>query len=118
MMFELNAVSISIILVLIAGVILFCYNFLKLSKQEQINKIKEWLLYAVAIAEKELGAGTGQLKLRYVYDMFLAKFPYISKVLTFKTFSSLVDDVLADLKHTLNSNVSIKKYVLNEEKEE
>lgn len=117
-MFELNAFSISLIFVLIAGVILFCYNFLKMTKKEQINKIKEWLLYAVAIAEKELGAGTGQLKLRYVYDMFLAKFPYLSKVLTFKTFSNLVDEVLSNLKYTLNTNVSIKNYVLNEEKEE
>ena len=40
------------------------YRFFKLPTKEQIAKIKEWLLYAVTEAEKELGGGTGQLKLR------------------------------------------------------
>ncbi|MFR6482019.1 MAG: hypothetical protein ACLUPD_10785 [Anaerotignum faecicola] len=46
---------------------------------EQREKVKEWLLLAVTEAEKELGSGTGQLKLRYVYDLFLRRFPAVAK---------------------------------------
>ena len=53
---------------------------------EQLKKVKEWLLWAVAEAEKELGSGTGQLKLRYVYDMFIVKFPSLAKIISFETF--------------------------------
>ena len=38
-------------------------------------RVKEWLRYAVTIAEQELGSGTGQIKLRQVYDMFIERFP-------------------------------------------
>lgn len=34
-------------------------KFLKLPSTAQIAKVKEWLLWAVAAAEKELGTGTG-----------------------------------------------------------
>ena len=47
-----------------------------------LNKVREWLLYAVTKAEKELGAGTGKLKLRYVYDMFVARFEWLSMMLS------------------------------------
>lgn len=75
--------------------------------EEQITKVKEWLLYAVLEAEAEFGGGTGQLKLRYVYDLFLSKFPDIAKVITFATFSALVDEVLEDMRHILETNLDI-----------
>lgn len=87
------------------------YVFLKRPTSEQIAKVKEWLLYAVAQAEKELGGGTGQLKLRYVYDMFVGKFPYLVKVVSFDSFSLLVDEVLKKFKSMLESNVALKQYV-------
>ena len=46
-------------------------KFASLPSEQQLLKVKEWLLWAVVLAEKELGSGTGQLKLRYVYDLFL-----------------------------------------------
>lgn len=49
------------------------YVFVKMPSDKQLNKVREWLLYAVTKAEKELGGGTGQIKLRYVYDMFVAR---------------------------------------------
>ena len=42
------------------------YVFVKMPSDKQLNKVREWLLYAVTKAEKELGGGTGQIKLRYV----------------------------------------------------
>lgn len=46
------------------------YVFVKMPSDKQLNKVREWLLYAVTKAEKEMGGGTGQIKLRYVYDMW------------------------------------------------
>ena len=39
------------------------YVFVKKPTSVQIQSVKEWLLYAVTKAEKELGSGTGKLKL-------------------------------------------------------
>lgn len=87
------------------------YRFIKLPRSSQIAKLKEWLLFAVAEAEKELGGGTGQLKLRYVYDMFVSKFPYLVKFVSFEMFSGLVDEVLEKFRKMLETNVAVKTYV-------
>ena len=58
------------------------YYFMNLGKEKQIQIIREWLLLAVIKAEKELGDGTGQVKLRYVYDLFLDKFKFASLFIT------------------------------------
>lgn len=87
------------------------YVFIKMPKSSQIAKVKEWLLYAVAQAEKELGGGTGQLKLRYVYDMFIVKFPYLVKVVSFESFSGLVDEVLEKFRSMLETNKNVQNYV-------
>ncbi len=87
------------------------YAFVKRPTTEQISKVKEWLLYAVTAAEKELGSGTGQIKLRYVYDMFIAKFPYLVKAIPFEMFSMLVDEALDKFKGMLESNTNLQTYV-------
>jgi len=65
---------------------------------KQLNKVREWLLYAVTKAEKELGGGTGQIKLRYVYDMFVARFTWLARVISFEAFSMMVDEALERMK--------------------
>ena len=60
------------------------YVFVKMPSDKQLNKVREWLLYAVTKAEKELGGGTGQIKLRYVYDMFVARFTWLARVISFE----------------------------------
>lgn len=87
------------------------YAFIKRPTTEQISKVKEWLLYAVTKAEKELGSGTGQIKLRYVYDMFIAKFPYLVKVIPFEVFSVLVDETLDKFREMLNNNTNLQSYI-------
>lgn len=87
------------------------YTFIKRPTTEQISKVKEWLLYAVTAAEKELGSGTGQIKLRYVYDMFIAKFPYLVKVIPFETFSILVDEALDKFRNMLDNNTNLQSYI-------
>lgn len=97
----------------IVGVGFFIYDFIKLPIANQIEKVKEWLLYAVTQAEKELGGGTGQLKLRYVYDLFIRTFPIFSKFISFNHFSDLVDMVLETFNQILDTNKQINTYVYN-----
>lgn len=101
----------AIVMVVMAGVI--CWNFFKLPTKEQIAKIKEWLLYAVTEAEKELGGGTGQLKLRQVYDLFVQRFPAVAAVISFDTFSLWVDEALEQMREMLAKNEQVAAYVEN-----
>lgn len=68
------------------------------------QKVKNWLVYAVTLAESELGSGTGQLKLRTVYNMFILRFPKLSMLITYKRFSNLVDDALAIMREMLKND--------------
>jgi hypothetical protein len=79
--------------------------------EKQVEKVKEWLLYAVTMAEKELGGGTGKLKLRYAYDLFLSKFNWLAKAISFEQFSGLVDDALEEMKRLIESNASMQQLV-------
>ena len=73
--------------------------------------MKEWLKYAVSLAEKELGSGTGQLKLRQVYDSFVSKYKWISVLISFDKFSELVDEALVWMRTEIDENQKIKNYI-------
>ena len=85
--------------------------FIKKPRAEQIAKLKEWLLWAVVKAEKEFGRETGVIKLRYVYDLFIVTFPALAKLISFETFSKLVDDALEKMETLLTTNPKIKNLV-------
>lgn len=109
-MMENIAVIIGICCVI--GVIGFgIYQFIKLEKDKQLEIVKEWLLLAVVEAEKKLGGGTGQIKLRYVYDMFIEKFKFLALMITFEQFSIMVDMALDKMRFMLSSNEKLKDYV-------
>lgn len=95
----------------IAVGVIFVVRFFKSSKEEQMKKIREWLVYATTIAEKELGGGTGQLKLRQVYDMFVSKFTWMAKIISFDKFSNLVDEALGDMNKLLETNTAVRAFV-------
>lgn len=86
-------------------------DFSSKSKDEKIAIIKNWLLVAIAEAEKIYGAKTGSLKLSYVYDLFIQRMPELAETISFETFSSLVDEVLSIFKKMLNDNKAVKTYV-------
>lgn len=94
----------------IVGVV-FVVRFFKSPTSKQLANIKEWLLWATTEAEKKFGSGTGKLKLRYVYDLFVEKFPWLAKVVSFETFSALVDKVLGEMNDMLTSNTAVQLYV-------
>ena len=80
-----------------------------------LQAVKEWLKYAVTIAEAELGSGTGQLKLRMVYDMFLQTFSTLAGKITFEDFSAYVDEALEWLDNQLESNAAVAAIVAGED---
>ena len=98
--------------IVLAGFIGLClYSFFKAGKARQIEIILEWLLLAVIRAEKELGAGTGQVKLRFVYDLFIDKFKIVSFFITFSQFSLLVDQALETMRTMISSNKQVEDYI-------
>lgn len=101
----------------LAGAGIIVYDLVRMPKNEQLSKIQEWLLYAVVEAEHELGSGTGQIKLRLVYDMFIGKFPSVAKILTFEGFSGLVDTALVKMENIIKSNKQLAEYVGRTDKE-
>lgn len=90
------------------------YVFVRMPSDKQLNKVREWLLYAVTKAEKELGGGTGQIKLRYVYDMFVARFAWLARMISFEAFSMMVDEALERMKKLLESNKAMQTLVSGE----
>lgn len=63
--------------------------------------IREWLLLAVIEAEKQLGSGTGQQKLKRVYVSFTQRFPIVSLFIPFELFSAWVDSALEIMERKL-----------------
>lgn len=92
------------ILALIAIVFIIIYGCMT-------GKAKKWLEWAVAEAENQLGTGTGQLKLRQVYNWFTAQFPFFSKIVPFKTFSKWVDLALDWMRDQMEKNKDIKAVI-------
>lgn len=106
-----------LLIIIIASVSVIGYatfTFVKMPTNEQLAKVREWLLYAVAKAERELGSGTGKLKLRYVYDMFILRFEPLSRIISFEAFSVMVDEVLEDFRAILETNDSVADYITKE----
>ena len=101
-------------LVALVAVLAVCFmaakKWLDKPTAEQIANIKEWLLLAVTEAEKQLGGGTGQLKLRYVYDWAVERFAWVA-VIPFGTFAEWVDEALAEMKKQLAANEAVKAYI-------
>lgn len=102
-----------LIIIIAVGVVVgvAIHKFIKTPTSEQMKQVKEWLLYAVIEAEKALGSGTGQVKLRYVYDKFLAKFPVVAALISFETFSFLVDEALERFSALLEENENVQNYL-------
>lgn len=117
-MIELLIANWQIILGALIIIVAAIYTFIRFNKksvQGQIDQVKEWLLYAVMAAEKELGSGTGAIKLRYVYDMFVTKFPLMVALIPFSTFSAFVDEALDKFKDLLATSPQLQLYIQQQE---
>ena len=96
-------------------VVLKVIDFVKKPTDEQIQGLQEWLKGQVAEAEKALGGGTGELKLRVVYNAAITKFPWVATYLTFDQFNNLVKIALDWMQEQMDDNIAIKDYIKNKE---
>lgn len=76
-----------------------------------IMGFKDWLVWAVIEAEQLLGSKTGQMKLRYVYDLAIRHFPVIAKLLPFSVFAILVEKALEVMNSMIQENKSIAEAI-------
>lgn len=104
-----TTILVTIIVICVIG--LCIYGLFRKGKERQIEIILEWLLLAVIKAEKELGSGTGQIKLRFVYDLFIDKFKVVSYFISFSQFSMLVDQALDTMKDMVSNNKKVEEYI-------
>ena len=95
------------------------YGFLKLPTDKQTEKIKQWIIWACIEAEKELQSGTGQAKLRKVYNAFIAvrAFSWLAKIISFDTFSAYVSEALVEAKRMIINSESLAVYVYGDHAE-
>ena len=105
--------NVGLTMLLGGGIIMFIITFLRMGQQQQMKMISEWLLLAVVQAEIELGGGTGEIKLRYVYDKFIQKFDKMAMIISFEQFSDMVDVALDKMRDMLSSNTQLANYVNN-----
>ena len=96
----------SLIITVLAVVVYFLLNGKR--------SVMEFLLQAVIMAERDLGSGTGKIKLSVVYGNFIEKYPIFSKIIPFPVFSAWVDAVLEDMMDILSNNKKARAYVENE----
>lgn len=108
-----NWLTIILSIAALAVFIVKVVQFVRSPSDKQIENLKEWLKLAVTEAEAALGSGTGQLKLRDVYDMAVEKFPWVGEFITFETFSTWVDEALEWMNNQLESNEKVKAYVVD-----
>ena len=104
----------SLLVVIIAAatvIFVFVRRFCELPTNEQAYRVKQWLLWAVIQAEREFKGGTGAIKLRCAYDMFIKAFPSIAPLVTFDLFKIWVDEALEQMKHLMETNKKISDYI-------
>lgn len=103
---------------LVAVVICMVFRFMGMPTEKQKAKVKEWLIWACIEAERSLQSGTGQLKLREVWNLFCAvpAFTWVARVISFEVFSVWVSDALLEVKQMLVSNENLAKYVYGKDK--
>lgn len=95
----------SIVSVVVAFAILAVIAFIRVR-----GNVKEWLLWAVAETQNYLGTGTGELKLRRVYDKAVERFPIIKYIIPFSIFSDWVGESLDALEEQIKNNDKIANF--------
>lgn len=76
------------------------------------KSVLEWLFFAVSLAEHDFSeSGMGRMKLKSVYDSFIAMYPILSKIIPFSVFSDWVDLALEEMKEAMRENKNFKAYI-------
>lgn len=105
---EFIAMNWDFILLIVAAVAAIVFFAFKGNK----SVIMKMLYALVTEAEKELGSGTGSLKLATVIAQIYPKLPAVIKLfVTEKTITKWVEDALATAKEAWKQNMAIAEYI-------
>ena len=96
------SIIIAVIVIAVAAIVLVI---------KQPQKVKEWLVYAVSVAEEELGGGTGPFKLLKVYNMFVERYPVFKVLVSYETFKGWVNLALEKMEEMLEKNNAVKNKI-------
>lgn len=108
-----NWVIFVIALVMVLFTVYVVLRFLKLTPQQQLEKVKTALLYMVTEAERELKSKTGRVKRSMVWEWLVERFPIITLFITEEKYDELLDQALEEFRKMLESNASLYDYVYN-----
>ena len=98
---EREEITMEILIICLASLIAALVVFIAIRSRK--ITITDWLLLAVSEAERQLGSGTGQRKLKKVYLWFTERFPVASYFVSFDIFSAWVDKALEIMERILES---------------
>jgi len=103
-------IEIIIVLLVILGLYVKIKNLIS-------NNLIEWLVDKVGDAEAYFGSETGQLKLRSVYNVFVANRPILAIFISFDKFNDYVDEALKKFEIMLSENGKIKEWYDNQKEQ-
>lgn len=93
-----------VIAILAVGITLYRVNKMTIEEKQVI--LLQALLQMVIEAEGAISeSGKGNEKLSMVYDMFKKQFPFISFILSYKQFNTLVDEALERMEVILKNKI-------------
>jgi hypothetical protein len=87
-------------------------RFWTLPLSAKLDIVRNWLVWAVTRAERELGSGTGPAKLRYVYDLMAQRLPWATLIIPFETFKAMVDEALVIMREMAEKNPAIAAAII------
>lgn len=100
-----------VVITIVAAIVLFVVKFLKLSPEQQRERIRTALLAIVTEMEKQYGPKTGSIKRSQAYSQLVKLFPVLTIFLSQETFDKLLDEALVILNASLESNEKVADYV-------
>lgn len=103
-----NWVIILAFIALILGVVYHYVEFSKLTKKQQLAKIKRTAYILVAEAEFSFGSKAGQAKFNYVYKMLANKFPLFNRIPKEAAYK-IIDEALDELKEALKEEEELNQ---------
>lgn len=111
-----NYIAILFVVAVTVAAVFIIYRFLRMPSEKQKKKVQEWLVWACIEAEKALQSGTGKLKLREVWNMFVSvpAFKFVANIITFDLFEKWVSDALIAAKQMIINNPVLAEYVYEE----
>lgn len=101
---------------ILAALVVIIVAIVGVVKQEK-SIIFKMLFSLVTEAEKQYGAGTGELKLSSVVSQVYEKLPSISKLIPVKTLEKWVDEALVEAKVKWEKNANVATYITPDSKE-